>query len=82
MSPGLGHDQSPGHEAGGCWRLLEAAGGYYPQVAMADVFKTQLREQQRRKEMELETRAREKLELARVISTVFMARYLQYLRLG
>ena len=37
---------------------------------MADVFKTQLREQQRRKEMELETRAREKLELARVISTL------------
>ena len=48
---------------------------------MADVFKTQLREQQRRKEMELETRAREKLELARVISTVSTARNLQYLRL-
>ena len=53
---------------------------------MADVFKTQLREQQRRKEMELETRAREKLELARVISTlhsyistVSIAKYLQYL---
>ena len=42
-----------------------------PQVEMADVFKTQLREQQRRKEMELETRAREKLELARVISTLY-----------
>ena len=42
---------------------------------MADVFKTQLREQQRRKEMELETRAREKLELARVISTLSTDRY-------
>ena len=48
---------------------------------MADVFKTQLREQQRRKEMELETRAREKLELARVISTLSTDRYLHYLRI-